>query len=226
MSNLSKNTVKVKEIFTSIQGEGPLIGYKQLFIRFCGCNLNCNYCDTNFDIENSKDYTLNELLEIEAKNLDCHSISLTGGEPLLHINFLKNFVKKTQLPVYLETNATLPNNLMQIIDDIDYISADIKLPSCTGLDDKFNLHDIFFNVASQKCLYAKVVFDTNITDDEIFKCLSLCKKYNIELVLQPKMVNNNPAVTSDFMILTLNKFLNKYNKVRLIPQVHKFINVV
>ena len=39
---------KINEIFSSIQGEGPVVGYKQLFIRFCGCNLNCNYCDTEF----------------------------------------------------------------------------------------------------------------------------------------------------------------------------------
>ena len=39
---------KINEIFSSIQGEGPVVGYKQLFIRFCGCNLNCDYCDTEF----------------------------------------------------------------------------------------------------------------------------------------------------------------------------------
>ena len=39
---------KINEIFSSIQGEGPFVGYKQLFIRFCNCNLNCKYCDTEF----------------------------------------------------------------------------------------------------------------------------------------------------------------------------------
>ena len=39
---------KINEIFSSIQGEGPIVGYKQLFIRFCGCNLHCDYCDTEF----------------------------------------------------------------------------------------------------------------------------------------------------------------------------------
>ena len=226
MSNLIKNTVKIKEIFASIQGEGPLIGYKQLFIRFCGCNLSCKYCDTNFDVDNSDEYSLNQLLEIETQNSDCHSISLTGGEPLLHIDFLINFVQKARLPIYLETNATLPQNLIKIIDYVDYISADIKLPSCTGMEEKFALHDDFFNIASKKYLYAKIVFDKNITNEEIYYGSLLCKKYNIELVLQPKMINNNPAVTSDFMILTLNKFLQKYNNVRLIPQVHKFINII
>jgi organic radical activating enzyme len=53
---------KIKEIFTSIQGEGPYIGVKQLFVRFCGCNLMCEYCDTNYDSKDSRIYTVDELL--------------------------------------------------------------------------------------------------------------------------------------------------------------------
>ena len=74
--------VRVREIFASIQGEGPYIGYKQLFIRLCSCNLHCKYCDTEFDIQNSKEYSKEELLRIVNENLDCHSVSFTGGEPL------------------------------------------------------------------------------------------------------------------------------------------------
>ena len=59
---------KIKEVFASVQGEGPYVGYKQLFIRFCGCNLNCSYCDTDFDTQNSKEYGVDELIEIVNKN--------------------------------------------------------------------------------------------------------------------------------------------------------------
>ena len=44
----------IKEIFLSIQGEGPYIGYRQVFIRFCGCNLDCQYCDTDFLVSDCK----------------------------------------------------------------------------------------------------------------------------------------------------------------------------
>ena len=172
--------VKIREIFESIQGEGPYIGYKQLFVRFCGCNLHCGYCDTEFDIKNSKEY------------------------------------------VYLETNGTLPDKLKEVIDFVDYVSADIKLPSCTGLNPLWEEHDKFFEIASQKELFAKMVFDKNVTDEEIKKACDLCVKYDIELVLQPKMNGNTSSVSSDFMQEVLNK---SYGKVRLIPQVHKFINV-
>ena len=58
---------EIKEIFSSIQGEGPFIGYKQLFVRFCGCNLSCEYCDTDFSEIDSKKYSVDSLLNI-AKN--------------------------------------------------------------------------------------------------------------------------------------------------------------
>lgn len=217
---------KIREIFASIQGEGPLVGYKQLFVRFCGCNLNCKYCDTEFDIKNAKEYSVDELVEIVNQNTDCHSLSLTGGEPLLSFNFLNELAAKSKLPLYLETNGTLHKNLEEIINCIDYISADIKLPSCTGLKPLWDEHNEFFKIASQKILFAKAVFDSSIEDEEIKKACDLCRKYNIELILQPMMIGNKPSISSSFMEKTLNKALTYYAKVRLIPQVHKFIDVL
>lgn len=216
---------KIKEIFTSIQGEGQYIGYKQVFVRFCGCNLNCNYCDTEFDSEDSKEYSAEELAEIINLNNDCHSVSLTGGEPLLHIEFLKELLPLIKIPVYLETNATLGSNLTEIIDYIDFIAADIKLPSCTGINELWEKHDKFFEISQEKNVFAKIVFDSNITEEEINSACRLGCKYNIELVLQPKMTGVKPAVGKEFIEQTLNIFLEQYKRVRLIPQVHKFLNV-
>lgn len=219
------NTAIIKEVFTSIQGEGPYIGHKQLFVRFCGCNLDCNYCDTDFRKQGSKEYTVEELEEIAKSNSDCHSISLTGGEPLLNTGFLKEFLPQCPLPVYLETNATLTGELKEIVDYIDYVAADIKLPSCAGINPKWDEHDSFFETAKQKKLFAKVVFDENITQEEITKACKLGAKYGIEIILQPKMIGDEFAVSNDFLDRILKKFLQHYKKVRLIPQVHKFLNV-
>ena len=215
----------IREVFSSIQGEGPYVGYKQLFVRFCGCNLKCKYCDTDFDTAHASKYLASGLLKLAEMNQDCHSISLTGGEPLLSIKFLKEFLPKCKLPVYLETNGTLYKNLAEIIDYISYVSADIKLPSCTGLRQMWDLHDKFFKIASQKMLFAKMVFNNSITEDELIKACNLCKKYSIELVLQPEMVDNKLSVSSEFMEAILNNALKYYHNVRLIPQVHKFLNV-
>ena len=216
---------RIKEVFVSVQGEGPFIGYKQLFIRFCGCNLNCSYCDTEHSRYGSEEYSVDELLELAKNNTDCHSISLTGGEPLLHTGFLKEFLPQCPLPAYLETNATLAGELGEIIDYIDYISADIKLASCTGGPHLFKEHDRFFAIAKHKKLFAKIVFDSNITDEEITQCCKLGAKYGIELILQPKTSPNGIEIEEGFIENIHNKFLKKYQKTRLIPQVHKFLNL-
>lgn len=221
---------KIIEIFTSIQGEGPYIGVKQLFIRFCGCNLKCDYCDTN--IENNEDYlefTPNELKKnIEEFNLKTvHSISLTGGEPLVWADFLFEFLSIMENKIYLETNSTLKDNLEKIIDCIDIISADIKLPSASGIENSFAVHDEFFKVAKKydKEIFAKIVFDENILDDEISHCIKLAQKYNFELILQPKMVDDKILIEGDKILEIFNKFLNAYPNTRLIPQVHKFLGI-
>ena len=216
---------KIKEIFTSIQGEGPYIGVKQLFIRFCGCNLLCDYCDTDYNSADSRIYTVDELLNEVKKHSECHSVSFTGGEPLLHAGFLKEFLPLCPLPVYLETNATLVGELGEIIDYIDYVSADIKLPSSTHEIAYWSEHDNFIAKASHKILFAKVVFDENITEEEIRETVKICAKYGIEIILQPKSKDNQMAVSIKTAEAVMNKFLKQYKKVRFIPQMHKFLNI-
>lgn len=218
---------KINEIFQSVQGEGPFVGYKQLFIRFCGCNLNCNYCDTEF--LTGKIYTPQNLYQIVNDNYnlkELHSISLTGGEPLLSYEFLQEFLPlvKNKTKIYLETNATLYKELEEIKNLIDIISADIKLPSCSGKN-YFDLHEKFFQACNGKTIFAKIVFDENISEQEIQICTTLASKYNFELVLQPKMINYKMSVSSKFCTNIFDKFIKIYPNTRLIPQVHKFLDV-
>lgn len=215
--------VQVNEIFTSIQGEGPYVGYKQVFVRFCNCNLKCNYCDTEF--MDGKEYNPCELAD-EVNKYNCvHSVSLTGGEPLLQTGFLKEFLPLVNKIIYLETNATLSDNFLEVKPFIDIVSADIKLESATGIKNTYQFHDKFFEACKGVETFAKIVFNNKITDAEIEKCSELGKKYGIELVLQPEMGTDGMTVDADFCAKILDKFLTKYENVRLIPQVHKFLNI-
>lgn len=225
-----QHKAKIKEIFASIQGEGPYVGVKQLFIRFCDCNLNCRYCDTEFSSDsNYVEYTPSELFDkVKTFNLDTiTSVSLTGGEPLLSADFLADFLPlMSGRKIYLETNATLYNELDKIKKYVDIISADIKLESSTGIKNAYALHDKFFEHAAGKECFAKIVFDESITDEEVDNCCVLAKKYDLDLILQPKMNGYTLTVSPEFCTKILDKFLDKHVKVRLIPQVHKFINVI
>lgn len=221
---------KINEIFDSIQGEGPYIGYRQLFVRFCGCNLLCDYCDTEFNQGDM--YSVSELLN-KVKSFDLehiHSVSLTGGEPLLQYEFLKDFlpeIKKTGAKIYLETNGTLTKALKNVLEYIDIISMDFKIDSSAKIGDIYSSHDEFLKTAkeAQKEVFAKLVFDENIKDYEINECVSLAKKYDIPLILQPKMNGNNISVTQDKILKIFETFTEKYHDVRMIGQVHKFFDI-
>lgn len=224
------NKTKIAEIFDSVQGEGPYIGYRQLFIRFCGCNLLCDYCDTEFD--KGEEYSKESLTEkVKTFNLAAlHSVSLTGGEPLLHYQFLQEFLpelKKLKLKIYLETNGTLPKPLKSVIDFIDIVSMDFKLDSSAKIGDVYATHDEFLNIATKnkKDTFAKLVFDDNIRDYELNECLTLAKKYNIPLILQPKMDKNTVNVPHEKILEIFNRFSQNYPNTRLIGQVHKFFDI-
>ena len=218
----------IREIFLSIQGEGPYIGEEQLFVRFCGCNLNCKYCDTDFIASRSKEYTPDEFVNIinsYNKNL---TISLTGGEPLLSAKFLSEVlpkIKQVGHKIYLETNGTLPEQLKKIFPYIDVIAADIKLSSATGENyNQQNIYD-FFDIAQGKTLFAKIVFDNSVKEEEILFAAKIAKKYDVELILQPKMDKDNFAASTQEIEDIFFKFKKLYDNVRLIPQMHKFLNI-
>lgn len=221
-------TANIREIFLSIQGEGPYIGEQQLFIRFCGCNLKCEYCDTDFDITKSKTYTTEALLNEIKKHGEKLVLSLTGGEPLVSIDFLQEFIpmaKAAGHTIYLETNGTLPDNLSKIINYVDIVSADIKIESAAKQNISLSTIDKFFNIARKKETFIKAVFDGNITDNEIAEIISVAKKYNLPIILQPKMADISFCDTTRDIENVFLKFVKQYKNIRLIPQMHKFLNV-
>ena len=218
----------IKEIFSSVQGEGLYVGEMQIFIRFCNCNLNCKYCDTRFKKDNStKQYSVHDLAEIILHN-EIETVSLTGGEPLTEIKFLNEFLPliKNHKKIYLETNGTLTNELASIIDYIDVIAADIKLESSTKQENQFEINDEFLSVAKEKECFIKVVYDEYITKEEISNVINIAQKYNIPLVLQPVM-NKNCFLSDSSKIIEIFKIFNSlYPNSRLIPQVHKFLKIM
>lgn len=226
--SIKMSKANIREIFQSIQGEGPHIGEQQLFIRFCGCNLHCAYCDTDFEVSKSKSYTPHELIDKVNTYGNNQVLSLTGGEPLVSMAFLKEFLplaKSNGHKIYLETNATLPEQLENVIEYVDVVSADIKLFSATKEDIPVNVFDDFFKIASQKELFAKIVFNSRISNKEIDKAISLAKKYSFELILQPEMSGNSFCDKTKDIEAVFSKFRQKYDKVRIIPQMHKFLGV-
>lgn len=102
--------LRVVEAFHSIQGEGYWTGMPMAFIRLQGCNLSCPFCDTNH-----KKGSAWSLLDIRAFLIktDIRHICITGGEPMLHSDGLKDLVRyliRNRYEVHLETNGTIIDN--------------------------------------------------------------------------------------------------------------------
>ena len=75
-------TLRVNEIFRSLQGEGTRAGLACTFVRLTGCNLNCTWCDTPYARDEGRTMPLAEVLARVA-SLSCRRVEVTGGEPLI-----------------------------------------------------------------------------------------------------------------------------------------------
>ena len=81
------STLKINEIFYSIQGESAYAGLPCVFIRLTYCNLRCTYCDTTYAFYEGIERTLKDILA-EVEQHRCPLVEVTGGEPLLQKNVL------------------------------------------------------------------------------------------------------------------------------------------
>ncbi|MEA3328725.1 MAG: 7-carboxy-7-deazaguanine synthase QueE [Candidatus Omnitrophota bacterium] len=218
---------KISDLFESIQGEGIYQGVKQVFVRFYGCNLDyCRFCDTR--LEYYHEYGIEELFNrILYYKQGFHSLCLTGGEPLLQADFLKEFLKllKTQrLTTYLETNGTLADQLSGLIDQIDIIAMDLKLPSSTGLRSFWPEHRKFLEIASSKIVFLKIVICNSTRQEDIEQALKIITGFNLPLVLQPNYFEMNPGLV-DKLKSFQEVCLRGLSDVRIIPQLHKIMGV-
>ncbi len=214
---------KISEVFYSIQGEGIYLGYPQIFIRFWGCNLDsCSYCDTN--PAQFKEYSIDGLKQALKKlKTDCHSISITGGEPLLQVDFIKQFLRSLYGAnrIYLETNGILYHSLKKIIKDIDIIAMDMKLPSATGLEPFWDEHRKFLLMAWEKEVFVKLVITEETTLEDFRAALEIILSVDtsIPLVIQPHFEDSSPKLTDKLLKFQKEAFKSLAH-VRVIPQLH------
>ena len=225
------------EIFSSFQGEGLLIGERQIFVRFAGCNLNCNYCDTNDSksTESGKLMTPQQVTDEINKILtpDCKTISFTGGEPSLYPDFISEVSKNFDLDIMLETNGTLPDNI-DSIEKLDIVSLDIKLPEHFDgdFDEEIFLNEIkSLNLLMAKCInvYCKVVIlpSTKINSfKEVVEKLSenISNKSNLKIIIQPSSPLDEWK-DINFRLFNFSEIVGQYFDVSTIPQIHKILDI-
>lgn len=227
---------EITEIFSSVQGEGIFVGARQIFVRFKKCNMACEFCDTpNEGIvkEYSPTALMHEVRALNESKFAHHSVSLTGGEPLVYTEFLKHFLpmlKKEGFKSYLETNGTLPKELKDVIDFIDIVAMDFKLPSSTGDRAYWKEHLEFLKIAACKKVFVKSVVTTDTKKEDIEKAVGIIRgvNKNIPFIMQPatpvKNFDKKPGENRllEFLDIALK---NEVENSRVIPQVHKTLGV-
>ena len=252
-ATMSDHPADLIELFSSIQGEGLLVGLRQIFLRFYGCNLTCAYCDTERQVPPSccaiegtpgrrdfvpvsnpvaLDRVLSHLAGWQSGWPGLHhSLGLTGGEPLLRLEILREWLPplRKHLPIYLETNGVLSTALQVLINHIDYIGMDFKLPSTAGVGDFWERHAEFLSVAAAKKVFVKVVVGEDTEEWEIGKSCEIIAAIDqsIPLILQPVTGDDGQVAISPIKVLELQELAHlMLREVRVIPQTHKFMGQI
>jgi organic radical activating enzyme len=246
----------IVEIFSGIQGEGIHVGRRQIFVRLAGCNLACDYCDQPEArvvprlalIERTagrRDFitarnpvgveeTVRAILRLDRPRRLHHSVSLTGGEPLMQGKFLAALLpmlRRAGLRIFLETNGTRPEELRALRRSFDIVSMDFKLPSATGREMPGRAHREFLRLAARggREVYVKAVVSSRTTEAEIVRAARLIAAVgrSMPLVIQP-VTRRDRAKGSvpphPGRLLELQAAAGMFLRdVRVIPQTHKII---
>jgi 7-carboxy-7-deazaguanine synthase len=238
----------VKEIFYSIQGEGLWVGRMQHFIRLRGCDVGCSFCDTpecragvmvnDFPFENShfkNPVPVGEVFRILDQQIHqrpgAHSIAITGGEPLVQSSFLKVLIEKIKevyphTPILLETAGLHWEEMESVADGIDLVSMDYKLPSTSGLHGTRERHERFLSSLEGHPFYVKAIVDPRTPHREVVDAARAvaAADRSVPFFLQP--VTREGQIWGGAYLLGLWSAIREFlQDVRVLPQVHKFLNL-
>lgn len=113
-STMTQASLKITEIFYSLQGESNTVGLPTVFVRLTGCPLRCGYCDSEYAFYGGERLSLDEILA-KVASFNPRYICVTGGEPLAQRECLTllGALCDAGYSVSLETSGALP------VDDVD-----------------------------------------------------------------------------------------------------------
>jgi len=132
-------SLKVNELFYSLQGESSYAGRPCVFIRLTGCNLRCSYCDTRYAYEEGTDRELDLIID-QVSSYRCPLVEITGGEPLIQVETPALILRllERNFKVLLETNGS---QNIQRVDDRCIKVVDLKCPS-SGMEARNDLENL------------------------------------------------------------------------------------
>lgn len=235
-AGIPEGQVAITEIFSSLQGEGPMMGQKHIFVRFPACDIHCSFCDEldkPFQLMSYKAIAT-EILRLEKEKGPHSFLSFTGGEPLLYttaMRALADWARGLDLGIYLETAGVHHAQMREIKKSIDYVSMDLKLPSVTHDKEYFKEHELFLDEVMDLPLYAKVVASIDTCPDEFQRAVSIlaAKRPDVPLVIQPLTIPGQALESfqlSEKLETLRDRALADLQDVRIMPRLHKILRIL
>lgn len=210
--------LSLAESFVSINGEGTHAGELSVFLRFCGCNLQCGFCDTSW--ANAPDTpcekkTVEELVQL-VQNTHIRSVTLTGGEPLLQPDIDQLIIALGALGyrVEIETNGSVPLQPFTSLAFRPLITMDYKLPY-SGME-AFMLSENFRCLQKQDAVKF-VIGDKNDMERAYTVIQEHALTSQCSVFFSPVFGCIDPADMVEFLKE------HRLNGVRLQLQLHKYI---
>ena len=197
--------IKVSEIFTSFQGEGPYVGTPATFLRLYGCNLECEWCDT--DISTYEILSVDDVAEIILTQMEFNNIKtliITGGEPTLQMEEIKRLIKELpeDIKIQMETNGSL----FEYIPEIEYV-----------ISPKQDKEKVFENYYNYENTFFKFVITSQEDIDEV---ISLKEKYGYDKTIWLQGEFSQDAEMADL----IRENFPRLDNVKLSVQTHKYLN--
>ncbi|WP_448587659.1 7-carboxy-7-deazaguanine synthase QueE [Thermocrinis sp.] len=207
--------LSINEVYSSIQGEGLLIGLPVVFIRFQGCNLRCPWCDQPSALSFSREnQTSTEDLLKHLSHFPTRHVVLTGGEPMAQegLTSLVEELISREYFVQIETNGTIWQKGLEAFAEKIHITC----------SPKWVAHWFVHPKVLQYAKELKFVVDEVLNEEVLLKPEFRRFLEGKKVVLQPE--GNKPVFFEK--ALSLQTALLKLGfTVRVLPQVHKLFGV-
>ena len=206
------STLRITEIFHSLQGESKTVGIPTVFVRLTGCPLRCQYCDTAYAFDGGEVMQLDAIKAV-LEEYSCDYVTVTGGEPLAQPNCLSLLEQLCDAGynVSLETSGAMP---IEQVDKRVSIVMDLKTPASQEVE-KNRYENIAFLKPSDQVKFVICDEKDYLWSKAKLDQYDLRAKVN-EILFSPSFEEIEPAQLAEWI-------LRDKLKIRMQMQLHKQI---